>query len=104
MITGAIDIQHNQVPFTRITDTQTRLGQYLYSIDYAIRNYRSIDKIIFVENTNFSYDYTALNRLAVNHRKELEILSFHGNFEKTVIHGKGFGEIESINYALENSK
>ncbi len=64
VITGAIDIRHNQVPFTRITDTQTRLDQYLDSIGYAIRNYRSIDKIVFVENSLFSHDYTILGQLA----------------------------------------
>lgn len=103
-MTGAIDVQHSQVPFTQITDTQTRLEQYLRSIDHAIRKYRSIHKVVFVENTNFSYDYTALSRLAENHRKTLEVLSFQGDTEKTVLHGKGFGEMECINHALEYSR
>ncbi|MDR0422478.1 MAG: hypothetical protein LBH72_05655, partial [Proteiniphilum sp.] len=91
-------------PYTRIKDTRTRLEQYLHSIDYAIRKYRSIHKVVFVENTNFPYDYSALCHLAENCRKTLEVLSFQGDTEKTVLHGKGFGEIECINHALENSR
>lgn len=104
LLTGAIDIHQNNVPFTRITNTQTRLKQYLHSIDYAIRKYKSIEKVVFVENTNYSYDYNELMSLATNCGKTLEILSFQGNTEETAIHGKGFGEIECINYALKNSK
>jgi hypothetical protein len=104
LITGAIDVERNHVPFTRITNTQMRLGQYIRAIEYAIRKYRSINRIIFVENTNFPYDYSALYSLAAHHGKTLEVLPFKGNREKTAFHGKGFGEIECINYALENSK
>lgn len=104
LITGAIDIEGNNVPFTRISNTQIRLDQYIHSIEYAIKKYRSIDKIIFVENTNFLYDYSSLYHLAVNHKKTLEVLPFKGEIEKTIFHGKGFGEMECINYALRNSK
>lgn len=104
LITGAIDIQRSNIPFTRISDTQIRLKQYLQSIDYALRKYNSIDKVVFVENTNFSYDYSVFHRLAKEYGKEFEVLNFQGNIEKTVLHGKGFGEMECINYAIKNSK
>lgn len=46
----------------------------------------------------------ALYRLAGQYRKTLEILPFQGNTKKTVFHGKGYGEMECINYALDNSQ
>ncbi|MDR0421420.1 MAG: hypothetical protein LBH72_00205 [Proteiniphilum sp.] len=104
LITGAIDIERHGVPFTRITDTHLRLGQYIGSLEYAIRTYRSIDGIIFAENTNFPYDYSALYSLAARHGKRLEVLPFEGNRVKTAFHGKGFGEMECIGHALDNSE
>lgn len=104
LITGSIDISNKNIPFTQLKDSNERLKQYLDSIDYAIKNYHTIQKIVFAENTNFKYDYTKLKELAKKYGKELETISFEGNIKETSIHGKGYGEIEIINYALKHSE
>ncbi|WP_129594598.1 hypothetical protein [Seramator thermalis] len=103
LITGSIDINKN-IPHIKLTDTTERLQQYIDSIEYAIKKYHSIQKIVFAENTNYLYNYTKLKELSKIYDKELEIISFQGNQTKTSIHGKGYGEIEIINYALKHSE
>ncbi|HHW69187.1 MAG TPA: hypothetical protein GX747_02445 [Tenericutes bacterium] len=103
LITGSIDINKN-IPHIKLTDTTERLQQYIDSIEYAIKKYHSIQKIVFAENTNYLYNYTKLKELSKIYDKELEIISFQGDQTKASIHGKGYGEIEIINYALTNSK
>lgn len=103
IIIGSICIEDN-IPFsTTITDTLERKNQYCESIEYAIKNYDIIEKIIFCENTNYNHDYSSFYTLAASYNKQFEILSFLGNKQKIKQLGKGFGEGEAINYCLENS-
>ncbi len=104
LLTGAIDIKELFIPSTTIIDTNDRLSQYLKSIDYAITHYESIPEIVFCENTNFTYDYTSLKEKAINKGKKLEVISFSGDYISIKQKGKGFGEGEIIQYALNNSK
>jgi len=103
LLTGAIDIEGRNVPSTTIVDINERLLQYIYSIDYAISNYRTISEIVFCENTNFTYDYSILKEKALRNGKKLEIISFTGDYSNIQLKGKGFGEGEIIKYALKNS-
>lgn len=104
VITGAIDIQNSDIPYTQLTETKQRLKQYLESLEFAIENYTSITHIIFCDSTNYSFDYTSIVEKARQKNKILEIHSFLGNKEKVVQQGKGYGEGEIMNYLLEHSE
>lgn len=83
---------------TKLQDKDLRLKQYLDALKFYLKqtNYN----ILLVDNSDFDY----LNYLdfdIVNNR--VEFLSFKGNlFDKKL--GKGYGEVEIIEYALKKSK
>ncbi|MDR0865207.1 MAG: hypothetical protein LBO74_09810 [Candidatus Symbiothrix sp.] len=104
IITGAIDIRNFNVFPTALVDLNNRLEQYLYSIKYAIQNYKSIKNIIFCDNTDYKYDYSNLFELAKVGNKNIEIFSFQGDYTSIERYGKGYGEGEIIEYILNNSK
>lgn len=104
LLTGAIDLRDHKVPTTKVADLKERLTQYLFSIEYAIDHYRLISDIVFCENTHYSYDYSVLQDKAVKNGKQLEILSFKGDYLNIQKKGKGYGEGESIAYALNHSQ
>lgn len=102
LITGCI----NPVPqkYLVLKEIRPRLEQYIQSIKFYIlkSNFKSI---IFCENSDYNYgNVNELINLAKNAGKKFEWISFKGNFEKTALQGKGFGEGEIVEYALENSK
>lgn len=104
IITGAINIANNVPYSTTIIDTKTRLEQYLYSLKYAIKKYKTVDKIIFVENTGYEYNYSDLFELADEFNKQIEVLTFKGTLEEIANKGKGYGEGEMIKYTYANSR
>ena len=104
LITGAIDISAFQVPYTKLTNTTLRLQQYLESIEYAIEHYNLINHIVFCENTGYTYDYSGLQEKAKLKNKTLEIIVFVGDYQVIQAKGKGYGEGEIIQYALDKSE
>ena len=104
IITGAIDITNRDIPITAVNDLNIRLEQYIHSIRYAILNYKKIKKIVFVDNTDYKYDYSVLDLLSIHNNKEFEIIKFKGNYDKIEEFGKGYGEIECIIAAINQSK
>jgi hypothetical protein len=104
LLTGAINVLQQMVPTPVISNSEERLSQYLYSIGYAIDHYYSIEKIVFCENTDYAHNYVSLIERARKKGKELEILTFKGNYPVIQQRGKGYGEGEAIEYALKNSK
>lgn len=103
LLTGAIDLRKYNVPFNSLVDYDVRLRQYLHSIEFAIDNYSTIEKIVFCENTCYDYDFSLLSKKAKSKGKEFEYLTFQGNYDQIQKLGKGYGEGEIIKYALENS-
>jgi hypothetical protein len=104
LITGAIDISTFHIPYTKLVDRNTRLAQYLDSLEYAIANYHNITHIVFCDNTNYQYDYSKLQEKAQQNGKILEILTFFGDYDAIQKRGKGYGEGEIIEYALTVSE
>jgi len=104
LLTGAIDLRKYNVPFTSLVDLEIRLRQYMYSIEYAVDNYSTIDKIVFCENTCYDGDFSILSKKAESKGKEFEYLTFQGNYDQIQKRGKGYGEGEIIKHALENSQ
>ena len=86
-----------------IRNTTERLKQYIDSIQFLIDS-KAFSKIIFCENSGYGVE--ELKELEVAARKEniqLELLSFVGNKEQLLIHGKGYGEGEIMKYVFCHS-
>ena len=94
LLTGCIT--PNGMSFTSLNDPKERKEQYVNAINFYLA--RCNYPIVFVENTgtDISYLFTSAIQLG-----RMEYLSFIGNKEKE--RGKGYGECEIIQYALENS-
>jgi len=85
-----------------ITDAETRLKQYRAALDYYIRC-EKFDKIVFCDNSNYSYEYNEELQLAKHKKIQLEILKFNSNCKEIEKYGKGYGEGEILKYVILNS-
>ena len=89
-------INPGNTSFTALNNQEERKAQYIKALNYYISktNY----KIVFTENSNID-----ISPLFVKEIKSgrLECLTFSGNKEKN--RGKGVGECEIIQHALDNS-
>lgn len=94
LLTGCIT--PNGMSFTSLNDPSERKEQYIAAINFYLNN--SNYPIVFVENTGT--DISELFTSAIQSGR-MEYLSFKGNKEKE--RGKGYGECEIIQYALEKS-
>lgn len=92
LLTGCIN--PNGMPFTKLTDANERQRQYINAIHFYIEN--TDCKIIFCENSN-----TDITPFFKDLQNRLEVLTFPGNQDKQ--RGKGYGEAEIIEYALQHS-
>jgi hypothetical protein len=101
LITGTIKPDSN-VPFLQLQDKDERLKQYLWALNYLLRKGRNIN-VVFCDNSGQKCPDEII-QLAEKNKVKFEWLTFEGDTEKVVKYGKGFGEIEIINYALENSE
>lgn len=101
LITGCIN-PDNETPFLKIRDSSTRRKQYMESIRFYIEESHA-KKIVFCDNSNQKADNN-LEQIVKKNNKEFEWLSFCGNIEKAVEKGKGYGEGEIIDYALNHSR
>lgn len=102
LITGCISPNRNQ-DYLVICDQKVRLQQYVDSIIFYIKH-SLFRNIVFCENSNFKYDdVSKLELLASQYNKNFEWISFAGETSKISTFGKGYGEDEIVDYALENS-
>lgn len=95
LLTGTIN--SSGINFMKRDDTEVRLKDYLL----AIRNWLGISelKIVFVENSNFPKELLGEDIIL---NKRFEYLNYNGqNFSRNK--GKGFGEMNSFEYAFANS-
>ena len=103
IITGTISPNDN-IKDLNLRNVEERLEQYKNALEKTI-DLLPGGKIVFCDNSG--YDTTALNyliELADKNNVQLELLSFKGDTQNVVIHGKGYGEGEIVKYVLENSK
>lgn len=94
LLTGCIN--PNGMAFTSLTDTAIRLKQYQTAINFYLKNTNY--PIVFAENSGTSLNNLYDSKFDTN---RLELLSFCGNKRKDK--GKGYGEAEIIEYALNKS-
>lgn len=83
------------MPFTIISKVSERYNQYIDALNFYIENVKI--PIVFCENSNTDIGEFHNNKSC----KQIELLTFDGNHDKT--HGKGYGEAEIIEYAIMNS-
>lgn len=91
-------VNPNGMPFTALSDIDVRKQQYLDALWFYINN--TSLPIVYVDNSNFDIEQFKIFHDDVY--KRLEILSFDGNHDK--VHGKGYGELEIIDYAIRHSE
>lgn len=91
-------VNANDDGLTKILNPEIRLKQYIKAVHFYLNN--TSVKIILVENSNFDFK-TILDY--AHWRNRLEILFFYGN-DYELERGKGFGEMNIIEFALNNSQ
>lgn len=102
LITGCIAPDSSQ-KYLELKDIDERLKQYIDSIMFYIQE-SNFQKIVFCENSNTKFDISEICKAAKIKNKIFEFISFQGNANETVLHGKGYGEGEIIDYALNHSE
>lgn len=106
ILTGTIDVSKsyggmNTLP---LVDETERLNQYESAIERYICQ-SAFNKIVFVETSEYqAFDYKKFEKLADEHGKQFEYITFCGNFELIRERGKSSGDAEAINYALTHSE
>lgn len=91
-----------------LQSAKERLKQYTD----CIRSYldmQGINKIVFCENSNYENEELSLIKdnlqsQAQKNRKELEWLTFQGDFTAVQTYGKGYGEGEIMEYVMAHSE
>lgn len=101
VITGCIT-PSSDIPKLQLTDTSNRKKQYIESIRYYIEK-SVINNIVYCDSSGESDD-TDLKLLATRYHKNFEWISFVGDSKLTKERGKGYGEGEIMEYALEHSE
>ncbi len=103
LITGTIAPDQSLRQLT-IKDTGKRLQQYLDALEKTILALPG-GKIVFCENSGYGTEaFEQVKELAEKSGTSFEALSFKGNTSEVVKHGKGYGEGETVEYVLNNSK
>ncbi len=95
LLTGCIN--PNGMNFTTLNDIEERKKQYIEAINFYLSNTKY--QIVFTENSGI--DISPLFKDSI-YSDRLEIISYNGNQNKEL--GKGYGEIEIIEYSLTHSK
>ncbi|WP_051525996.1 hypothetical protein [Butyrivibrio proteoclasticus] len=101
LITGCMFPQKN-INKLSLIDSEERKRQYLNSIEYYLLKTK-YKKIVYCDNSS-AKPFDNLYFLATQLSKEFEWISFQGNEEMVLSKGKGYGEGEIIDYALNHSK
>ena len=90
-------VNPNGMPFTALSDINVRKQQYLDALRVYVNN--TPLPIVYVDNSNVDIkEYNVISNIVDD---RLELLSFDGNHDKE--HGKGYGELEIIDYAIKHS-
>ena len=91
-------VNPNGMPLTALSDINDRKQQYLDALRFYVNN--TSLPIVYVDNSNVNIkEYNVFSNIAED---RLELLSFDGNHDKE--HGKGFGELEIIDFAINHSR
>lgn len=84
-----------------LTDPQLRWHQYQESLRFWL-SHPSVENVVFFENSGCGVDFSPTQEMAMRLHKRLEIVTYKGN-EGTSERGRGYGEGELLNRALNQS-
>ena len=101
IITGCIN-PNPDVPVLALKSFDERRRQYIDSIIFYLEK-TNFKYIIFCDNSNAEED-EELYKIAEKYGKKFEWISFQGNDSKVIEKGKGYGEVEIINYVIAHSE
>ena len=90
-------INPGKMPYTHLIDKSERLRQYKTAIDFYLR--KTEFPIVFAENSNTDISIDYQNEIS---KGRIELLTFDGNDNKQ--RGKGYGEANILEYALNHSQ
>ena len=82
--------------FVELKNPDEREAMHIFALEKWI-NESHFKSIIICDNSNYVYGNEFI-KLALSKGKVLEILSFEGDKEKTLLYGKGYGEGEIMQY------
>lgn len=103
IITGTIS-PSQQMRQLALKNTEERLKQYIDALEFLIRE-KAFPKIVFCDNSGYPMEHLQfLVELAVANETKLELLSFEGNSQQCIEHGKGYGEGENLEYVFSHSE
>lgn len=88
--------------YTALLDAGERERQYFDALEFYIRQ-TPFQRIIVCDNSGYIYPPSLL-RLADEHHKQLELLSFTGDKTAMERHGKGYGEGEIMKFVMSHSR
>ena len=103
LLTGTIDPSKFNNTGTKFADASERLNQYCSAIKKWITK-TNFQKIVFIENSGYDFDFRQFENLAKEYNKQFEFIVAKPHVEKTIKHGKSYGEIMLMNEAVERSK
>lgn len=87
------------------SDPAVRLNDYCEALKYYLSlSSKSINRIIFVENSDSNLETLMNIEKHTKHNKLVEFIPFLGGNNFPPKYGKGYGEMLMLNYALDNSK
>lgn len=95
LLTGCIN--PNGMSYTTLSNIEERRNQYIEAINYYLSNTRY--PIVFAENSGTDISNLFSDAILSD---RMEYFTFNGNQDKE--RGKGYGECEIIQYAMDHSK
>ncbi len=98
LITSAVYVDDQSV---KLRCPQKRIGLTLAAVEKWIELYGKSISLIICDGTNYDFTQEIKNK---NYHQQVECLYFRNSSDKVVMHSKGYGEMEIIKFALENSK
>ncbi len=88
------------VPFLKMRDSEQRIAKYLQAIDIWLKKIPDL-QIVLCDGTDFNW-INIVEKKYPNHH--FECLHFKNDMNSVKKYGKGFGEIEILNFAVNNSE
>lgn len=102
LVTGTIVPSLEQKHLALVNGNE-RENQYREALKILLQCKR-INGIVFCDNSEFVFRWEEERMLADSLNKQLELMSFDGDTDAVMKHGKGYGEGRIIEYALEHSE
>ena len=104
LMTATITPPPTAVKLSRM-DPQDRRRDYAEALSFYIERLDAglIDGIVFVDNSNSDVAQFEAQASSSSHREKIEFISFYG-LDYPPEHGRGYGEMRLVDYAMMNSR